>query len=67
MQGFTLAFADLYEYFLPDTLKIAGPDSSQNFMNTAKTIDLTRLCIQKNNTVGFFQYTHMKLIVVYLL
>ena len=29
-------------------LKIARPDSSQNFMNTAKTIDLTRLCIQSH-------------------
>ena len=28
-------------------------------MDTAKTIDLTRLCIQITNTVGFFQsYTH---------
>ena len=36
-------------------LKIARPDLSQNFMNMAKTIDLTRLCIQINNTVFFFQ------------
>ena len=29
--------------------KIARLDSSQNFMDMAKTIDLTRLCIQSNN------------------
>ena len=43
-------------------LKIARPDSLQNFMDTAKTIDLTCLCIiciQINNTVVFFQsYIH---------
>ena len=31
--------------------KIARPDSSQNFKDTAKTIDLTRLCLQITNTV----------------
>ena len=39
--------------------KITRPDSSQNFMNTVKTIDLTHLCIQINNTV--VNYTHIKL------
>ena len=34
------------------------PDSSQNFMNTVKTIALTRLCIQITNTVFFQSYTH---------
>ena len=50
---------DIYiSFYLPfwekETLKIARPDSSQNFMNTAKTIDLTHLCIEINNTVVFF-------------
>ena len=39
-------------------LKIARHDSSQNFMDTAKTIDLIRLCIQVTNTVVFQSYTH---------
>ena len=39
-------------------LKIARPDSSQNFMDTAKTIDLIRLCIQVTNTVVLQSYTH---------
>ena len=41
-------------------VKIARPNLSQNFMNMEKTIDLTRLYIQINNTVGFFSqsYTH---------
>ena len=43
-------------------LKIGRPDSSQNFMDTAKTIDLTRLCIQINNTVVFANHIHIKLI-----
>ena len=30
-------------------------------MNTAKTIDLTRLCTQINNTVVFSNHTHIKL------
>ena len=30
-------------------VKIARPDSSQNFMDTVKIIYLTRLCIQKEN------------------
>ena len=34
------------------TVKIARPNSSQNFMNTAKTIDLTRLCIQAHEDVN---------------
>ena len=41
--------------------KIARPNSSQNFMDTAKTIDLTRLCIQIYNTVVLSKYTHIKL------
>ena len=44
---------------LLDMIKIARPDSSLNFMNMAKTMDLTRLCIQMNNLVFFFQsYTY---------
>ena len=39
-------------------VKIARPDSSQNFMDTAKTTDLTRLCIQIINTVVSQSYTH---------
>ena len=37
-----------------------GSDPSQNFMDTGKTVDLTRLCIQINNTVVFFfqSYAH---------
>ena len=38
-------------------LQIARPDSAQNFMNTAKKMDLTRLCIEINNTV-FFPILH---------
>ena len=34
-------------------LKIARPDSSQNFMDMAKTNNLTHLGIQKTNTVVF--------------
>ena len=42
-------------------IKIARPDSSQNFMNKAKTINLTGLYIQIYNTVVFFQsYTPQK-------
>ena len=47
------------------SFKIARPDSSQNFMNTAKTVDLTRLYMQINNTIVFFSnhtHTHIKLI-----
>ena len=34
--------------------KIASrPDSSQNFMDMAKTVDLARLCIQITNTGVF--------------
>ena len=33
--------------------KIARPDSSPNFMDTVKTINLTRLCKQITNTVDF--------------
>ena len=41
------------------SFKIARPDSSQNFMNTAKTVDLTRLYMQINNTIVFFSnHTH---------
>ena len=39
-------------------LKIDRLDSSQNFMDTAKTIDLIRLCIQVTNTVVLQSYTH---------
>ena len=39
-------------------LKIDRLDSSQNFTDTAKTIDLIRLCIQVTNTVVFKSYTH---------
>lgn len=35
-------------------LYIARPDSSQKFMDTAKTVDLTYLCMQVNNFVVFF-------------
>ena len=42
-------------------LKIARPASSLNFMDTAKTIDLIRLCIQVTNTV-VSNHTHIKLI-----
>ena len=42
--------------------KIARPDSSQNFMDTVKITDLTRLCIQKNNIVVFSNDKHVKLI-----
>ena len=49
----------IYHSIFPFIIKIARPDSSQNFMNTAKTIDLTHLCIEINNTVVFFQsFTH---------
>ena len=45
---------------LLDMIKIARPDSSLNFMNMAKTMDLTRLCIHMNNLVVFFfqSYTY---------
>ena len=44
-------------------VKIARPNLSQNFMNMEKTIDLTPLYIQINNTVGFFpNHTHIKVI-----
>ena len=46
----------------PCLFKIARPNSSQNFMDTAKTIDLTRLCIQIYNTVVLSKYTHIKLV-----
>ena len=49
---------DLYKYLM---FKIARPISSQNFMETAKTIDLTHLCIEINNTVVFSNHTHTKL------
>ena len=41
------------EYLKQVIIKIARPDSWQNFMDTAKIIDLTRLCIQIKNTVVF--------------
>ena len=42
--------------------KITRPVSSQNFnMDTEKTIDLTHLCIEINNTVVFSNHTHTKL------
>ena len=48
-----------YQHCLYRSLKITRPDSSQNFMDTAKTIFLSRLCIQISNTVVFFQlYKH---------
>ena len=31
-------------------------------MDMAKTNDLTRLCIQKTNTVEFFNHTRIKLV-----
>ena len=37
---------------------MAGPDSSQNFMDKVKIIDLTRLCIQITNTVAVFPNIH---------
>ena len=43
-------------------LQIARPDSSQNFMDTVTTMDLTRLCMQINNKVVFSNHTHIKLI-----
>ena len=44
-------------------VKIARSGFSQNFMDTAKTKDLTCLCLQINNTVVFFSnHTHIKLI-----
>ena len=39
-------------------LKIARSDSSQNFIDTAKTVDLSRLCLQKTNTVVFESHTY---------
>ena len=45
-----------------ELLQIARPDSSQNFMYTAKTINLIRLCIQINNIVVFSNHTHIKFI-----
>ena len=42
----TLTALPITEFF-----KIARPDSSHNFMDTAKTIYLTRLGIQITNTV----------------
>ena len=44
----TLTALPITEFF-----KIARPDSSHNFMDTAKTIDLTRLCIKITNTIVF--------------
>ena len=43
----------------PLLIKIARPNSSQNFMNSAKTMDLIRLCIQINNSVVFFPIIHI--------
>ena len=42
------------------TFEIDRPESSQNFMDTAKTVDLTCLCMQINNTAVFFNHTHIK-------
>lgn len=44
---------DLLDFY--NIIKTARPDSSQNFMHTAKTMDLTSLCIQINKTVAIFQ------------
>ena len=44
------------------SFKIARPDSSQNFMDTVKTICWTCLCIQLNNTVVFSKHTYIKFI-----
>ena len=41
-------------------VKIARPDSSQNFMDMNKTIDLTCLCKQITNAVVFSNHTHIK-------
>ena len=44
----TLTALPITEFF-----KIARPDSWHNFMDKAKTIDLTRLCIKITNTIVF--------------
>ena len=55
----TLCMETIYRALL---LKIARPDSSQNFMDTVKIIDLTSLCMQINNTAVFSNQKHIKLI-----
>ena len=58
-QLFVQAFFEKMIINVNRIFQIDRPDSSQNFMNMAKTIGLTRLCIQLNKTVAIFQsYTH---------
>ena len=40
------------------TFEIDRPESSQKFMDTAKTVNLTRLCMQINNTAVIFLIIH---------
>ena len=53
----TLCIETIYRALL---LKIPTPDSSQNFMDTVKIIDLTSLFMQINNTIS--NQKHIKLI-----
>ena len=55
-------YVNMWDRYVNMKLKIARPDSLQNFMDTVKTIDLTHLCIQINNTVVFSNHAHIKFI-----
>ena len=60
-QNNTFLLYELYDTALSEEplpgdlkVKIARSNLSQNFTDTAKTMDLTCLCLQINNTVVFF-------------
>ena len=68
-QNNTVLLYDLYDIALTEEplpvdlkVKINISGLSQNFMVTAKTMDLTCKYLQTNNSVVFFNHTHIKLI-----